>query len=562
MPIDSSIPLSVRMPEFQSPMSTLGSLMQLQGMQQQAQSNSMLLQQRQREVQDDHAIRSAIQKHAAPGGMPDYDSAAADLDASGFGSAAVKLRTSVYQQRKELGESIAKQQENLKTRLGLAAQIAQGIDDESSFQRGKKAISSLIGEDLAANLGDTYDPVTVKRGIKWGMSAKDNAEAQHNAAQDALRAIDLQQQGPKKQADAFEAWTKSASTLFSIANTPEGWQKAQALLKQGGAPDTVLAQFAGEWSPDAQKAASQIGISPEQRATLAGQAAGRAETARHNLTEEGIQRQTQTREDKKFAVTYGAGVDEQGKPLPENATARAIAEYRIPPPSSRSLASGPGMALMDQVMKINPDYRGEEFPTRTKMRASFTSGPQSQTINSLNTAIEHLDQFVDAAKALNNGNFQPGNSAYNALRTAFGSTAPTNFEGIKSIMAGELAAAFKKSGATDTEIASVEKSINSKASATQLVDYATKVAMPALGSKAASFNEQYHSVMGEKDPWSPISKGAKSVLSKYGYDSSAPTMGGPSGAGMVKLQAPDGSVRSVPASQAAHYTALGAKVVP
>jgi len=561
MPIDPSIPLSLRAPDLQSPTQTLGSLMQLQNMQQQNASNAMLLQQRQREVQDDHAIRSAIQKHAAPGGMPDYDSAAADLDAAGFGSAAVKLRTSVYQQRKELGESLAKQQENLKTRLGLAAQIAQGIDDESSFQRGKKAISSLIGEDLAANLGDTYDPVTVKRGIKWGMSAKDNAEAQHKAAQDALRAIDLQQQGPKKQADAFEAWTKSASTLFSIANTPEGWQKAQALLKQGGAPDTVLAQFAGEWSPDAQKAASQIGISPEKRAELAGQAASRAETVRNDRFNNAISSQIQDRENKKFAATYGNGVDEQGKPLPENPTARAIAEYRIPPPSSRSLASGPGMALMDQVMKINPEYRGEEFPTRQKVRAAFTSGAQSQTINSLNTAIEHLDQFVGAAKALDNGDFTPGNSAYNALRSAFGSTAPTNFQGIKSIMAGELASAFKKSGATDTEIASVEKSINDSASTKQLVEYATKVAMPALGSKAASFNEQYHSVMGEKDPWSPISKGAKSTLQKYGLDPGNLQMGGAAG-GSVKMRAPNGDVQMVAPGDVEHYKSLGAKVVP
>jgi hypothetical protein len=207
------------------------------------------------------------------------------------------------------------------------------------------------------------------------------------------------------------------------------------------------------------------------------------------------------------------------------ATAKAIAEYRIAPPSARTLASPAGESLMLQVMTENPAYQATEFPTRQKMRAAFTSGAQSQTINSLNTAIGHLDQFTNVIKALDNGNFRPGNEAYNWLRSTFGDSAPTNFEGIRSIMSGELASAFKKSGATDQEIASVEKAVSSKNSTKQLMDYVKTIALPALGSKVISFDQQYRQVMGKDDPFKILLPESEEVLKKYGIDPAHPTIG-------------------------------------
>lgn len=227
------------------------------------------------------------------------------------------------------------------------------------------------------------------------------------------------------------------------------------------------------------------------------------------------------------SVTVRNMIDASGKGE-ISSTAKGIAEYRIPAPSARSMASGEGKALMDQVLRANPDYDAGQFPARSKMRIQFTSGAQSQTINSINTAIGHLDQFVDVAKALDNGNFRPGNQAFNWLKATFGDSAPTNFEGIRSIMSGELASAFKKSGATDQEIKSVESAIASKNSTSQLVDYATKIAIPALGSKIAAFDQQYHAVMGKNDPFKVLTPDAEDVLTKYGFDPAHPRMGGPS----------------------------------
>jgi hypothetical protein len=213
-------------------------------------------------------------------------------------------------------------------------------------------------------------------------------------------------------------------------------------------------------------------------------------------------------------------------PVEWRTTVKKIANYEEDPTKVASMRGGMREQLTRWVNQVNPAYDASQFSARAPMRRAFTSGPQSQTINSLNTAIEHLDQFVDVAKALGNGNFQPGNAAYNWLKTTFGDSAPTNFEGIRSIMSGELASAFKKSGATDQEIAEVQRAIASKNSTKQLTDYATTIAIPALGGKIASFNDQFHQVFGPDDPFKIVLPSARAVLEKYGFDPEHPKMGG------------------------------------
>lgn len=232
-----------------------------------------------------------------------------------------------------------------------------------------------------------------------------------------------------------------------------------------------------------------------------------AEIERANQAKEGLEKS-------KFQATYGAGTDENGQKI-ASPLARQIAEYRLPPISPARQQTPEGQAIMAQVQSLNPDYDGTQFAARNSMRKAFTSGSQGQSLNALNTAIEHLDQFKTAAEALGNGPYQPVNAIVNWAKTVGGDSAPTNFEGIKTIMAGELAAAFKKSGATDEEIKQVKASIEGKQSTNQLVDYVTKEAIPALGSKAHTYQSQWEQTMG-KSPFDVYTPGARAVLEKYG----------------------------------------------
>jgi hypothetical protein len=366
----------------------------------------------------------------------------------------------------------------------------------------------------------------------------------------------------------FPEWKQQADGLREIAAT-QGKDALKAALKpmiDAGTTKTraetanTTAELPGKVATSAiqqQVAAGTVGgMTPEQQQQAKDRAANTAIAARNASTSAGqlsVSRGNLELAKRKFESTIGSGLDEQGRPLPPeeqvrraqaDPVAKMIAEYRTPALSARSMQTPGGQALMQRVAQLNPDYDASQFPARSKMRIAFTSGPQGQTLNSLNTAIEHLDQFVGFAKDMGNGSFQPTNELRNWVKTNFGDSAPTNFEGIKVIMAGELASAFKKSGATDQEIKSVEESIKSKSSASQLVDYATKVAIPALGGKAATFEAQWKQTMGAKDTtFSAYTPGAKAVLEKYGAGHSAAAPA----SGTVRARDPQGNLHEAKA---------------
>ena len=82
--------------------------------------------------------------------------------------------------------------------------------------------------------------------------------------------------------------------------------------------------------------------------------------------------------------------------------------------------------------------------------------------------------------------------------------------------------------------------------------------MPALGSKVVNFDQQYRQVMGKDDPFQILLPESQAILKQHGIDPSHPQMGG--GGRTVKMIAPNGQTKDVPADQVEHYKALGAKV--
>jgi hypothetical protein len=372
----------------------------------------------------------------------------------------------------------------------------------------------------------------------------DTSQLEQQIAQDPSKLkpiVDAMIQASPKQRELMTGERNAASSAQTAAT---GARRLDLEAPKITADATVAQQVA---------AGTKGGLTPAQQTEVA----HRKVEEQQGASTLSIARTREAREQAKYDQTYGSGVNEAGQALPEDPTARAIAEYRVPPPSARSMASGPGKALMDRVMRLNPSFDGSQFPSRNKMRQAFTSGPQGQALNSLNTAIVHLDQFVDAAKELGNGSFQPTNALVNWVKTVSGSSAPTNFEGIKTIMSGELASAFKKSGATDTEIHQVEQSIAQKQSPAQLLDYATQVAIPALSGKANTYDEQWKQAMGDKDASPVYTPSSKKVLAKYGAQHANTQTPG----GAVKMQAPDGSIAMVAADHVQAATAKGAKVI-
>jgi hypothetical protein len=191
--------------------------------------------------------------------------------------------------------------------------------------------------------------------------------------------------------------------------------------------------------------------------------------------------------------------------------------------------------MMHLVAQADPQWSEQ----RAQIRKAFTTGPDGRNIGALNTATVHLEQFGDAAAAMANGSFfVPGNQAYNALRTAFGATAPTNLAQLKAAVAGEMASALKGQ-ATDPEIQTLSENLKAAATPAQFVG-AVETNLHVLGAKLNTYHERYQQQSPNDTVWSPVLPAARAVYQKHGFDPTGGAGGGgalPQGGGKVIDQA-------------------------
>lgn len=209
---------------------------------------------------------------------------------------------------------------------------------------------------------------------------------------------------------------------------------------------------------------------------------------------------------------------------PASAAEKAIANYMLPPVSPRSMQTPAGKAMMDRILTENPSYDASQFSVRAPTRKAFTTGTQGQQITAMNTAIEHLDQLQAAADALKNGEFKPGNAAYNAIREMFGSNAPTNYDTIKNMVDKEVEAVANKGVPTVSGTAEQKALAGKSAGPDQIKGYIDTL-IPLMGSKLNALHYQYKQAMGENDPFHALTPEAEAILAKRGKSKSGPATG-------------------------------------
>lgn len=281
---------------------------------------------------------------------------------------------------------------------------------------------------------------------------------------------------------------------------------------------------------------TRLGMTPEQQVKADQTAAQQAQTAAHNQAMEqqgagrlGVERNRLSLETGMMGGGAPAGNTPPGSPqaklsgdqylatLPPGMAnqVKAIAEGRATLPAmSRNLLSG---QVRNAVFQYDPDYSDQ----RAQVRKAFTTGADGKNIGALNTATMHLDQLSNAADALKNGSFQPGNQAYNYFSTVLGQAPPTNFGSLKAAVAGEMATALK-GNATDQEIHTMSQNISSAQSPDQLKG-AVDTNLHILGAKLNTYQERYNSVNPGDKVWSPVLPSAKAVYAKHGIDPTAPS---------------------------------------
>lgn len=242
---------------------------------------------------------------------------------------------------------------------------------------------------------------------------------------------------------------------------------------------------------------------------------------------------------------------------PASPAEKAMANYMLPPISPRSMATPAGKAMMDHILAENPGYDASQYSVRAPTRKAFTTGPQGQQITSMNTAIEHLDQLQAAADALKNGDFKPGNAAFNYLKDTFGSGAPTSFATIKEKVDKELDAVASK-GVPTVSGAAAQKQIGGVNSSPESVKAYIDTSIGLVGSSLHALDYQYHQAMGPQDNFAPLTPKAQEILAKRGFDktgtpqaaqTAAPTLAAPP-AGRVRIVGPNGQSGTILATDA------------
>lgn len=454
---------------------------------------------------DDKAAREIFARHTGPDGKLNQAGVLADLYKAGNVKGATAYQTQLTAQRKAELDQRKTALENAKeqnAQIGSAAgAVLNAPEADRPAMYGQVRAQLIQAGHNAAELPEAYDPNFVQAGYLRAIDADKQLAAHQKELELAQKELEYTDKRPGIVADAAVKTTE-AEQVAKLGMT----KKDRDTLDATAARDKATEAYRDEQTKIAR---GQLGV-----------AQGRLGVEREKVAADRLRANPSgsTATGEEFLKTLPAGMA---------ATVKAIAEGRqtnLP----RDKSFGP---LMQAVNQYDPSYTAQ----RGRLRNAFTTGPDGRNIGALNTAVDHLDQLHEAAKAMRNGTWQPGNRLYNYIAEKFGSAAPTNYAYVMNALAGETASALK-GNATDPEIAHVMATLKADMSPEQAAGAAI-AGLHVMGAKLNTYDERYHDQVPD-DTWSPVLPTARSVFQRYqinpirrGAPAAAPTTSGNSGGG-------------------------------
>lgn len=170
-------------------------------------------------------------------------------------------------------------------------------------------------------------------------------------------------------------------------------------------------------------------------------------------------------------------------------TVKQIIDYRgAMPPSGRNNPTN--QAIRYWVNQLEPTYDESSFPARNKILQSYTSGPESKSINAINTALGHLGELGEAAKALDQNDIPLLHSIASKLGSATGGSAATVYQGILHRVGPEMTAAYVQGGGGEGERGANQADFDIGKGAKQITDNIAESAK-LLRSKIGAQEKQW-----------------------------------------------------------------------
>jgi len=197
---------------------------------------------------------------------------------------------------------------------------------------------------------------------------------------------------------------------------------------------------------------------------------------------------------------------------------KGMIDYKLDPTKFASLRGNERERLVNLATQADPTFDLSQFKSRQAFKNSLTSGNLSQALMSSNLVIQHMDALLNAADALDNGDYPIKNRVENALKTQTGQASVSNFLTAKKAVAAELAKVFKGVGATDVNSINEWESNFDQNSSPAQIKGAVETATKLLASRIDTVKNQYQSAMGKPLNFRFLTPRSEAVLAARGLD--------------------------------------------
>jgi len=541
MPINPQISLMARAPEMPDPVQQIGQYMTLKDLMQRGKENELDLQAKQGAMQRGQEFRSGLARGASVKELAGIDPEMAIKYAEGLD----KLDSNALANEKN-------RLDNLKQRVAIMGSTAGGIlqappdRQEIMYQAARK---SLIQNGLAKpeEIPEQFDPNFVNQSFQQAISA----DKQVDAAQKVLD-----------------------QKLAERKATEEGRHNLATETQQAQSPtESALAYRAAKGDPTAAAALKQLKArTPQPGVDIPLPGPVEAQRIRMRTDEMGMTGGVAAE-----PAPYTGNIPGQQAERNEQALAgvkpgvanvvKMVVDGRMPLPSGFALRSPYWQNILNIAASYEPGFDATQWRVRLDTRVDFAKGKAAQNVRSLNTLVDHLGKLTDIIGELDNYNFPTWNYISNWSASQVGDPRVVKFKTAAQAVESEAITLFKGTGATDQEIKELRSSFDVNGSPAQQLGAAKTVMQLAFGRMGA-LESQYENAFRKARDFQFLNDKSRKVLKdKLGVDPNQldPVGGttGPAGGrpGMVKLQAPDGTIREVPEAEAQHYISLGAKRV-
>jgi hypothetical protein len=500
MPIDPNAFSSQLQPQA-NPLQQLGQVLALKNAVQQQKAGNIELQQHQQALKDQQAMTAAMQEwdgkdfNALPGLM---------LKKGASAQAVMSTKSGILEQQQKLA-TLGKDQ--LANEAIKNDRFAQSVANVRTLPPDQQPQAFEAAKADAVKSG-YMDPAHAQQLVYQGPKQLDLLEkslighkASLEAADKLASTANTQAELPGKQADSAQKQRMAAANKLAMAQTPQAYQSLWGQL-----PANVAQSFPtpDQWTPKSRAQILQAGMTPEQVVTtqqgaqrIAGEAAGRAETHRHNIASEGsLTPEALTMAANQFATT--GQMPQMGR---DSATRKLI---------------------MNEAARLYPTLDAAGNAAAYKANSESLKALQKnfdQVTAFENTAGKNLDVFLNTAKKVVDFNSPLVNQPLRAIEGKLaGNPDQAAFSAARTTALTEIAKVLNSSNASgvlsDSARHEVEGLIGPDATLKQIYS-AANILKQDMANRHEAYQDQINAIAKRTSLKAPTSSGSKPPLSSF-----------------------------------------------